>query len=128
MTQVMVDWWAMTVLAIAAVAVALRGYMLKPGMAKWVTAPTSVWFWLLMLAIVLAGNLLAIQGGSHATGREAVAYSVLAATAVAMLINVARQSAEASIFRQAMDHLDEGARLMVHAAMEEIRRRRGRTS
>ena len=120
-----VDWWAVVALIIGAVALGLRGFMLKPSLSKWVSAPTAVWFWLLALAIVLGGAVWSILGGAHATGREATVYTVLAVCSTVMLVNLARQSAETNTFRLALDHLDEGVRLLVHAAVEKVRRQRG---
>ena len=120
-----VDWWAVTVLIIAGVSLGLRGFMLKPGLAKWVSAPTAVWFWVLALAIVLGGAVWSILGGSHATGREAVVYTVLAICSSVLLVNLSRQSAETNDLRAALGHLDEGVRGLVHAAMEKVRQRRG---
>lgn len=120
-----VDWWAVAALIFAGVFLGLRGFMLKPGLTKWNSAPTAVWFWVLALAIVLGGAVWSILGGVHATGREAVVYTVLAICSGVLLVNLSRQSAETNTLRAALDHLDEGVRLLVHAAMDKARRARG---
>lgn len=121
------DWWAVTVDVISAVCLGLRGYMLKPSMSKWVSAPTAIWLWLLILSVVLGGAVFSILGGSHATGREAVVHTVLAVTASVMLVNLGRQQAETNPLFQILGHLDEAARIAVHAAMDKVRRGRVRS-
>ena len=119
------DWWAVGALIIAAIWLGLRGYMLKPSMSKWVSAPTAIWLWLLILAVVLGGAVFSILGGAHATGREAVVYTVLAITSGVMLVNLARQQAQTNPLLQILGHLDDAARIAVHAAMEKARGIRG---
>lgn len=99
----------------------LRGFMLKPSLQKWVSAPTMVWFWLLVLSIACAHNVLSILGGAHALGREAAFYTALAVSSMVMLVNLYQQQASTDVLKQVIDHLDEAARLALQAAVDKIR-------
>lgn len=85
-----VDAWAASAAAIAAGALALRGNMLKPHHGAWALAPTPVWAGLLALSIALGMSAVSIAQGAHATAREAMVYTVLAAVAVVMAWNLHR--------------------------------------
>lgn len=85
-----VDIWAAAAAGVAACAVALRRYMLKPGLGEWATAPPSVQWALAALSISLAMNAITICSGGHASPREAAMYSVLAVVSLVMLRNLHR--------------------------------------
>lgn len=101
-----VDVWAVIALFVAGVALYYRGVMLKPSYMRWVTAPGSVWFALMVAGVICGGAMLTIFGGTHATGREAMVYSAIAGLSVVMLVNLARQRPQANVVREILAHVN----------------------
>jgi hypothetical protein len=83
-----IDLWAAAAAAIAACAVGLRRYMLKPGVGDWAPAPWPVQLALAVLAISLGMAAISIAAGGHATAREAMVYTVVAGSGVVMAWNL----------------------------------------
>jgi peptidoglycan/LPS O-acetylase OafA/YrhL len=86
--QVLVDAWATTAAFTAAGGLALRRYMLKPGLGTWCSAPPPVQGVLSLAAMAMALVAVSILCGAHATPREAMAYSAVAIMAVVMVANL----------------------------------------
>lgn len=87
------DLWALSAAGVASCALALRANMLKPHAESWFNAPARVWYSMLGASMTLAVAAGSIWLGHAATGREALAYSGVAIYAVAMLWNLAGESA-----------------------------------
>ena len=115
-----VDFWAALALILAGMALALRGYMLKPDYTAWVDAPRSVSFAIVALAIVLVGRCLSILGGHHASGAEAVVYTAEAVTAWVLLFNLLHQRPPQSLLARLLLHLESGGRELLEKAAAEL--------
>lgn len=87
-----VDLWACVAAGVASAALAVRANMLKPSHQTWSPAPTPVWVTLMALSIVLAMAAISIGGGAHATAREAVVYTISAASSLVLIWNLHRNS------------------------------------
>lgn len=91
-----IDHWAAISAAIACLFLGLRAEVLKPGVAKFHTAPTPVVLALAILSIAMAAAVISIWWGEgHATLREAWVYTGIAVSAVILFWNVHRQRAVA---------------------------------
>lgn len=90
-----IDLWATVMAFFASACLGLRSYMLKPSMAAWCSAPTTVWLALFGASVVLAAAGLNIMGEGTATAREAATYTAIAFAASVMLVNLHRQMLEA---------------------------------
>lgn len=101
-----VDLWAIVALAVACVALLLRGYMLSSDFSRWVSAPRPVSLALLGFGLVQGMGLVSIGNGSHATAREALIYTTNAIVAVIMLVNLARQKPQVNLIREILDHVN----------------------
>lgn len=75
---------------LAALALAIRGNMLKPEAKGWVNSQTAS-LSLMGLSIVFAVVAIDVWRRGGASMREAVAYSAIAMASVGMLIHLARQ-------------------------------------
>lgn len=123
----MVDVWAAVAAAVAAGALALRGNMLKPQIGSWAAAPRMVRVGLSLLSIALGMAAVTLFGGGHATAREAMIYSVLAAVAVVMAWNLHRNGrARMSAVHVRLDA--EEVRGLVEKAAADLRRQLGSVS
>lgn len=87
----LVDAWAMAGACIAAMALALRGEILKPELGGFFTGPRVVRLSVTFTSIALAGRMISIGGGSHAQPAEAAVYSALAWSASVLFWNLHRQ-------------------------------------
>lgn len=86
--QVLIDTWATVAAGTAAGGLALRRYMLKPGLGTWATASSGVQAVLSLAAGAMALVTVSILFGNHATPREALAYTAIAIMAVVMVANL----------------------------------------
>lgn len=86
--QVLIDTWATVAAGSAAGGLALRRYMLKPGLGTWATAPGSVQAVLSLAAMAMTLVTVSILFGEHATPREAAAYTAIAIMSVVMVGNL----------------------------------------
>lgn len=86
--QVLIDTLATVAAATASGALALRRYMLKPGLGTWATAPPPVQAVLSMAAMAMALVTVSILSGAHATPREVLAYAAVAIMSVVMVGNL----------------------------------------
>ncbi|MFN3585781.1 hypothetical protein [Phenylobacterium sp.] len=119
-----VDVWAAVAAAVAAAALALRGNMLKPDIGSWAAAPRMVRIGLSLLSIALGMAAVTLIGGGHATAREAMIYTVLAAVAVVMAWNL-HKNGRASIGALRV-HIDaDEVRGLVEKAAADLRRQLG---
>lgn len=100
-----VDIWAGMAALAAGACLALRANMLKPDFVGWCSAPRLVWLGLFMLSVVMTGVGINIMAGGHATGREAVVYTALAACAVVMLGNLHHQMLAARAAKEEAAHV-----------------------
>lgn len=98
MTQI--DTWAALAASVASFAVGMRARMLRPKQSAWTGAPMSVWGGLSALALCLGMAAMTLWFGAHATAREAMIYSVLAASSVAMLWNLNRTGRAKAVRQQ----------------------------
>jgi hypothetical protein len=96
MSPIVVDVWAVSALVLAAGCLALRSNMLRPHMSVWSSSPAPVFLALSFQSAVLGGAAWSIMGGSHASLREAIAYTAVAVASLAMLVNLAAQRQAAS--------------------------------
>lgn len=95
-----VDLWAASAAFVAGSAVAIRARMLRPHASAWTCAPTPVWTGLSLVALALVMAAASIWFGAHATAREAMVYSLLAASSVVMLWNLNRHGRQAEVDRE----------------------------
>jgi peptidoglycan/LPS O-acetylase OafA/YrhL len=78
---------------VAGGALAIRSYMLRPDFASWCSAPRWVALSIMALSVTcMIVGLSIVRSGVPATPREALLLIVLAGAALAMLINLHRQS------------------------------------
>lgn len=90
-----VDAWALISATVAAMALALRGEILKPELGGFFTGPRVVRLSVTFASIALAGRVISIVGGSHAQAAEAAVYSALAWSASVLFWNLHRQRPDA---------------------------------
>lgn len=76
--------------ALAALALALRGNMLKPEAKGWASSRAASLI-ILGLSITMAGVAIDVWGHGGASAREAVTMTAIALSSVAMLIHLWRQ-------------------------------------
>lgn len=76
--------------AVAALALALRGNMLKPEARAWASSRVASLV-VLGLSIVMAGEAIEVWRNGGATPREAVVVTSLAVASVSMLLHLGRQ-------------------------------------
>jgi hypothetical protein len=92
-----IDQAAAIAAGVACLFLGLRAELLKPGVAKFHTAPTPVVLALGILSIAMAAAVVSIWwGGGHATVREAWVYGAIAVSAVILFWNVHHQRAPAA--------------------------------
>lgn len=92
-----VDLWAFVAAFTAGSAMAIRAKMLRPHQRAWTHAPIVVWVSLSVTALGLLMAGVTIMVGAHASPREAMVYSLLAACAVVMLLNLNRNGRQADV-------------------------------
>jgi len=90
-----VDLWAAVAASACCATVAMRANMLKPQHRTWASAPITVWGSLVVLAISLGMAAVNLWAGGHATEREAMVYSMLAAGSSVLLGNLHQQRGSA---------------------------------
>lgn len=84
-----VDLWAAAAAAAATCAIALRRFMLKPGLGTWASAPGPVQFGLSILAAALGMRFWSLLGGkAPANEGEAIIYTILAIVSAIMAWNL----------------------------------------
>ena len=92
----LVDVWAATTAAVAAVALGLRADLLKPEREAFFSGPALVRLSIMLVSITLGGRVVSIvKSAAHASAPEALVYSALALASVALLVNLQRQRPEA---------------------------------
>lgn len=95
-----VDLWAAGAAFVAGSAVAIRARMLRPRQRAWTHAPVPVWLGLSILALAQLMAAASIWFGGHASPREAMGYTVLAAVSLVMLWNLNRHGRIAEVERE----------------------------
>lgn len=90
--SIYVNWDALAFFSslVAGVFLLIRRHMLHDGVRRWHSAPHVVQFCLSVLSIYMGGVTVSLLVGYHAGQREAVAYLLLAITAVVMVVNLDR--------------------------------------
>lgn len=84
-----VDGWAAAAAVIAAVALALRGELLKPERSAFFSGPMAVRLSITLVSILLGGRAVSIvKSGVHANAPEALVYSALAVSSLVLLVNL----------------------------------------
>lgn len=97
------DLWAAVAASIGATSIAMRAFMLRPRQGAWAAAPAPVWIGLSALGIVLGMAAASLWfGRDHANGREALVYSALAVSSVALIWNLNRNGRAEHVRRQAI--------------------------
>lgn len=100
-----IDLWAFIALAVTSAALYFRGLMLRRENDRWVNAPRPVWISLMGAGIVSGGGAYSLWTGGHASGREAMVYTVWAISAVIILINLWRQRPQEPVIREILAHM-----------------------
>lgn len=84
------DLFTVCAAVVAALALAVRGNMLKPEARAWVSSRTASLI-VLGLSIVMAGEAIEVWGGGGATPREAVIVVAVAVASISMLFHLSAQ-------------------------------------
>lgn len=88
----LVDAWAAGSATIAALALGLRGELLRPERSTFFSGPAAVRGSIMLVSIALAGRVVSIvKSAAHASAPEALVYSALAVASVILLGNLQRQ-------------------------------------